>query len=56
MGRIVDLAMGFPGYTSRIPKSVAMLPAMLTPHGYAAYAVGKWHLTPEDEEHLGAAA
>ena len=24
------------------------------PHGYAAYAVGKWHLTPEDEEHLGA--
>jgi arylsulfatase A-like enzyme len=27
---------------------------MLTPHGYAAYAVGKWHLTPEDEEHLGA--
>jgi hypothetical protein len=27
---------------------------MLTPHGYAAWAVGKWHLTPEDEEHLGA--
>ncbi len=55
MGRIVDLAMGYPGYTARIPKSVAMLPAVLTPHGYAAYAVGKWHLTPEDEEHLGAA-
>ncbi len=54
MGRIVDLAMGFPGYTARIPTSTAMLPAMLTPHGYAAYAVGKWHLTPEDEEHLGA--
>jgi arylsulfatase len=54
MGRIVDLAMGFPGYTARIPDSTAMLPAMLTPHGYAAYAVGKWHLTPEDEEHLGA--
>ena len=54
MGRVVDLAMGFPGYTARIPKSVAMLPAMLTPHGYGAYAVGKWHLTPEDEEHLGA--
>src|SRR5690606_3799994 len=29
-------------------------PAMLTPHGYAAWAVGKWHLTPEDEQHLGA--
>jgi len=54
MGRVVDLAMGFPGYDARIPKSCALLPAMLTPHGYAAYAVGKWHLTPEDEEHLAA--
>ena len=54
MGRIVDLATGFPGYDARIPASCAMLPAMLTPHGYAAYAVGKWHLTPEDEEHMGA--
>ncbi len=54
MGRIVDLATGFPGYDARIPKACALLPAMLTPHGYAAYAVGKWHLTPEDEEHLGA--
>jgi arylsulfatase len=54
MGRIVDLAMGFPGYTARIPSDAALMPAMLTPHGYAAYAVGKWHLTPEDEEHLGA--
>ena len=54
MGRIVDLASGFPGYDARIPRSCALLPAMLTPHGYAAYAIGKWHLTPEDEEHLGA--
>ena len=54
MGRIAELAMGFPGYDARLPKSCALLPALLTPHGYAAYAVGKWHLTPEDEEHLGA--
>jgi arylsulfatase len=53
MGRIVDLATGFPGYDARIPRACALLPAMLTPHGYAAYAIGKWHLTPEDEEHLG---
>ena len=45
---------GFPGYDARIPKSCAFLPAMLTPHGYAAYAVGKWHLTPEEDTHLGA--
>lgn len=55
MGRIIQLATGFPGYDARIPRSAGFLPEMLTPHGYAAYAVGKWHLTPEDETHLGAA-
>jgi arylsulfatase len=54
VGRVVDLAAGFPGYDARIPKSCAFLPAMLTPHGYAAYAIGKWHLTPEEDTHLGA--
>ena len=49
MGRIIELASGFPGYDARIPRSCGLLPAMLTPHGYAAYAVGKWHLTPEEE-------
>ena len=54
MGRIIQLATGFPGYDARIPRSAGFLPEMLTPEGYAAYAVGKWHLTPEDETHLGA--
>jgi arylsulfatase len=54
MGRIIDLATGFPGYDARIPRSCALLPEMLVPHGYAAWAVGKWHLTPEEETHLGA--
>jgi arylsulfatase A-like enzyme len=54
MGRIIQLATGFPGYDARIPRSAGFLPEMLTPHGYAAYAVGKWHLTPEDETHMGA--
>lgn len=54
MGRIAELPTGFPGYTSRIPKSCGFLSEMLVTHGYAAYAVGKWHLTPEDEYHLGA--
>ena len=54
MGRIVELPTGFPGYNGRIPKSCGFLPEMLTPHGYASYAVGKWHLTPDEEWHLGA--
>jgi arylsulfatase A-like enzyme len=54
MGRITDLATGFPGYDARIPRSCGFLPRILTEAGYAAYAVGKWHLTPEEECHLGA--
>ena len=54
MGRVAELATGFPGYDGRIPRANAMLPAVLAPAGYAAWAVGKWHLTPEDETHLGA--
>ncbi len=54
MGRIVELATGFPGYDARIPPSCGMLPAALVPEGYAAWAIGKWHLTPEDELHEGA--
>jgi arylsulfatase A-like enzyme len=54
MGRIIELATGFPGYDARVPRSCGFVPAILTPQGYAAYAVGKWHLTPDDELHLGA--
>ncbi|MBV8950931.1 MAG: sulfatase-like hydrolase/transferase, partial [Actinobacteria bacterium] len=54
MGRIIELATGFPGYNARIPKSNAFLSEILVEHGYAAWAVGKWHLTPEEEIHLGA--
>jgi arylsulfatase A-like enzyme len=54
MGRIIELATGFPGYDARIPRSAGFLPEMLVPHGYAAWALGKWHLTPEDECHQAA--
>ena len=54
MGRIIELATGYPGYTARIPRENGFLPEMLVPHGFAAWAVGKWHLTPEDECHVAA--
>ncbi|MBV9485032.1 MAG: arylsulfatase [Frankiaceae bacterium] len=54
MGRIIELATGFPGYNAMIPRSNGMLPELLVPQGYAAYAVGKWHLTPDEECHLAA--
>ena len=54
MGRITDLARGFPGYSGRIPKSAGFMPEILGDRGYATWAVGKWHLTPDDEAHLAA--
>jgi len=54
MGRIIELATGFPGYNARIPRSAGFLPEILGPNGFAAWAVGKWHLTPEDECHAAA--
>ncbi len=54
MGRVIELATGFPGYNARIPKANGFLSEILLEHGYATWAVGKWHLTPEEETHLGA--
>jgi arylsulfatase A-like enzyme len=54
MGRIADLATGFPGYDGCIPRSNPFLSEILVPHGYAAWAIGKWHLTPDDEVNLAA--
>lgn len=49
MGTLVERGTGFPGYNARIPASSAMLSEILREHGYATYAVGKWHLTPWEE-------
>jgi arylsulfatase len=52
MGRVADLAVGYPGYWGRIPRENGFLPEILRAHGYATYAVGKWHLTPDDETNM----
>ncbi len=54
MGRITDLARGFPGSSGRIPRSAGFLSEILRDEGYATWAIGKWHLTPDDEGHLAA--
>ncbi|MCU1430411.1 MAG: sulfatase family protein [Actinomycetia bacterium] len=54
MGRVADLAVGFPGYSGRVPAENPFVSEALREHGYATYAVGKWHLTPEDETHMAA--
>ncbi len=54
MGRIAELAAGFPGYHGRIPRSAPFLSEVLRDAGWATWAVGKWHLAPEDECHEAA--
>jgi arylsulfatase len=54
MGRVADLAVGFPGYWGRPPRENGYLSETLRAAGYASYAVGKWHLSPEDETNMAA--
>lgn len=54
MGRVADLATGFPGYWGVPPRENGYLSEILRAAGYATYAVGKWHLTPEDQTHMAA--
>jgi arylsulfatase len=54
MGGIADLAMGFPGFNGRIPKSCGFVPEVLRGRGWTTMAVGKWHLAPADETHAAA--
>src|SRR5206468_582590 len=52
MGPISEFSTGFPGYNTRIPLSHGLLSEMLTPFGWAAFAIGKWHLTPNEDMNL----
>jgi arylsulfatase A-like enzyme len=54
MGRVADLAIGFPGYWGKPPRENGYLSEVLRAAGYATYAAGKWHLTPEDETNMAA--
>ncbi len=54
MGRIAELAVGYPGYWGRPPRENGYLSEILRASGYATYAVGKWHLTPENEVSMAA--
>ena len=51
MGRVIEVATGFPGYNARMPLSHGLASEILGARGYSTFAVGKWHLTPEDECH-----
>ena len=51
MACISEFATGFPGSNARIPFENAMISQVLVDRGYSAYAIGKWHLTPDYDNH-----
>ncbi|HEX4996698.1 MAG TPA: arylsulfatase [Terriglobia bacterium] len=48
MACITEGSTGYPGGNGYIPFENGMLSEILQQHGYSAYAVGKWHLTPSE--------
>ena len=52
MACITEAASGFPNANGHIPFECATIAEVLGERGWNTYAVGKWHLTAEDEMNL----
>jgi arylsulfatase len=50
MACITEGTTGFPGGSGRIPFENGTIAEVLNERGWNTYAVGKWHLTPAEEE------
>ncbi len=50
MACITEFATGYPGYNGIVPFENGFLSEMLLGHGYNTFMVGKWHLTPSNQE------
>jgi arylsulfatase len=46
---IMETATGYPGYDARMPFENGMLPEILRAEGFNTFCVGKWHLSPSEE-------
>jgi arylsulfatase A-like enzyme len=50
MASITELSSGYPGYNGVMPFENGMLSEVLVDRGYNTFMVGKWHLTPSNQE------
>ena len=50
MACITEGSTGYPGSNGAIPFANGFLSEMLTPFGCATFCVGKWHLTPAEQD------
>jgi arylsulfatase len=49
-GSISELIGGWPGYSTHWPTSAASIAQILQLNGYNTAAIGKWHLTPDNQQ------
>jgi arylsulfatase len=49
-GSVAEFAGGWPGYDATWPKSAASIAQILQANGYSTAAIGKWHLTPDNQQ------
>lgn len=54
MACITEGANGFPNSNAVVPPENGTIAEMLVENGYSTFCVGKWHLTPETEQHMAA--
>jgi arylsulfatase len=52
MATVAELGAGFPGISTRIPFENGTIAEVLNELGWNTYAVGKWHLTPGEEQDM----
>jgi arylsulfatase A-like enzyme len=50
MACVTEAASGFPGSSGRVPFENGTIAEVLNEHGWNTYCLGKWHLTPAEEE------
>src|SRR6478609_4849057 len=49
-GSIAEIPGGWPGYSTNWPASAASIAKILQLNGYNTAAIGKWHLTPDNQQ------
>jgi arylsulfatase len=53
MAGITEISDGFPGHNGHIPFENGLISEVLVERGYSTFALGKWHLTADDEANMG---
>jgi arylsulfatase len=54
MATIAEFSAGFPGISTRVPFESGFISEVLAERGYNTYCIGKWHISPGEENNMAA--